>query len=268
MLRAYIAPYQTDWDEHLVAAEFAYNNSVQASNGFTPFYLNHGRHTHTPLSLNLANLQPSSTDNNLAAIDFVGRFQSSKTRSTQSTRQTEKYADQNRRGAEFAEGDMVLLSTQNLTRKIGENTTTKFCPKHIGPFKISKVLSPMAYQLQLPNTMKCHNVFHISLLKRLKKISRCFPHSNSNHRRHPCTLKVVKRFIIVDYIMGHEPKTAKSHEDTKKYLIKWEGYPLWEATKEPAKNSYKDDPQVVQQQSAAPTAQQPVPSSSSSFPLQ
>eukprot|EP00983_Pelagomonas_calceolata_P063475 1147747-Pelagomonas_calceolata.AAC.1 len=28
MLRAYVAPFQTDWDEHLVAAEFAHNNSV------------------------------------------------------------------------------------------------------------------------------------------------------------------------------------------------------------------------------------------------
>jgi len=51
MLRAYVAPHQSDWDEHLIAAEFAYNNSVQGSTGFTPFYLNHGRHPHTPLSL-------------------------------------------------------------------------------------------------------------------------------------------------------------------------------------------------------------------------
>ena len=51
MLRAYVAPHQSDWDEHLIAAEFAYNNSVQASTGSTPFYLNHGRHPHTPLSL-------------------------------------------------------------------------------------------------------------------------------------------------------------------------------------------------------------------------
>eukprot|EP00967_Tisochrysis_lutea_P068868 scaffold90368_cov15-Tisochrysis_lutea.AAC.1 len=39
MLRAYIAPHQTDWDEHLVAAEFAYNDSVQASTDFNQAYL-------------------------------------------------------------------------------------------------------------------------------------------------------------------------------------------------------------------------------------
>eukprot|EP00983_Pelagomonas_calceolata_P024969 785262-Pelagomonas_calceolata.AAC.1 len=73
MLRAFIAPYQTDWDEHIAAAEFAYNNSVQASTGFTPLYLNHGRYPHTPLSLTLISIEPIS----------------SKRRSTQSTRKTE-----------------------------------------------------------------------------------------------------------------------------------------------------------------------------------
>eukprot|EP00983_Pelagomonas_calceolata_P039391 1137166-Pelagomonas_calceolata.AAC.1 len=75
MLRAYVVPFQTDWDEHLVAAEFAYNNSVQASTGFTPFFLYHGRHPYTPLSLTLSTLQPNTNDNNPAAIDFVGRLQ-------------------------------------------------------------------------------------------------------------------------------------------------------------------------------------------------
>jgi hypothetical protein len=51
MLRAYIHPSQTDWDEHLLAAEFAYNNSVNASTGFTPFYLTNGQHPRTPLAL-------------------------------------------------------------------------------------------------------------------------------------------------------------------------------------------------------------------------
>ena len=66
-LRAYVAPHQSDWDKHLIAAEFAYNNSVQASTGSTPFYLNHGRHPHTPLSLAVADNQPRTRDNNPAA---------------------------------------------------------------------------------------------------------------------------------------------------------------------------------------------------------
>ena len=51
MLRAFIGPRQDDWDLLLPMVEFAYNNSVQASTGFSPFYMNFGRHPHCPLSV-------------------------------------------------------------------------------------------------------------------------------------------------------------------------------------------------------------------------
>ena len=80
-----------------MAAEFAYNNSVQASTGFTPFYLNHGRHPHTPLSLTIAQLQPSTKDTNPAALDFVGRFQASLSKAKdalhRAQQRQQKYAD-------------------------------------------------------------------------------------------------------------------------------------------------------------------------------
>ena len=37
MLRAYVNEKQNDWDQHLTAIEIAYNNSKQASTGFSPF---------------------------------------------------------------------------------------------------------------------------------------------------------------------------------------------------------------------------------------
>ena len=48
MLRAYVGRRQTDWDERLGMVEYAYNNSVHSSSGYTLFYLCYGRH---PLSL-------------------------------------------------------------------------------------------------------------------------------------------------------------------------------------------------------------------------
>ena len=38
-------------------------------------------------------------------------------------------------------------------------------PKFIGPFKIKKMLNPVAFELALPNSYKMHPVFHASLLK-------------------------------------------------------------------------------------------------------
>src|SRR5579859_3304064 len=48
MLRAYVNYKQDNWDDCLAAAEFAYNNSPQASTGFSPFFLNNGQDPLTP----------------------------------------------------------------------------------------------------------------------------------------------------------------------------------------------------------------------------
>ena len=47
MLRHYVNPHQDNWDELLAAAEFAVNNSYQASIQDTPFHVNYGRHPST-----------------------------------------------------------------------------------------------------------------------------------------------------------------------------------------------------------------------------
>jgi hypothetical protein len=57
MLRPFVSIHHGDWDEYLTAAEFAYNNSLQASTGHTPFFLNTSQHPLTPASL----LRPQST---------------------------------------------------------------------------------------------------------------------------------------------------------------------------------------------------------------
>ena len=61
----------------------------------------------------------------------------------------------------FVKGDKVWLEARNLKRLI---VNPKFAPKREGPFTITKVLSPIVYQLRLPKTWKIHPVFHASLL--------------------------------------------------------------------------------------------------------
>ena len=50
-LRAYISHVQNDWIDHLLLAEFAANNHVNASTGITPFFANNGFHPHTGVEL-------------------------------------------------------------------------------------------------------------------------------------------------------------------------------------------------------------------------
>ena len=42
--------------------------------------------------------------------------------------------------------------------------SSKLAPKRYGPFTITKVISPVVVQLQLPDHWKIHNVFYTSLI--------------------------------------------------------------------------------------------------------
>jgi hypothetical protein len=64
----------------------------------------------------------------------------------------------------FQQGQRVWLEVKNLATT---HPTVKLAPKRYGPFQISKVISPVVYQLTLPaqwRQRKLHDVFHASLL--------------------------------------------------------------------------------------------------------
>ena len=56
----------------------------------------------------------------------------------------------------------VFLLTKNIKT---ERPLKKLDDKNIGPFKIKKLVGSL-YQLELPHTMKIHDVFHFNLLQK------------------------------------------------------------------------------------------------------
>ena len=63
--------------------------------------------------------------------------------------------------AQYKPGDQVWLEATHLKFP---NQGTKLNPKHYGPFKILKEISPVAFKLDLPISWTIHPVFHASLL--------------------------------------------------------------------------------------------------------
>jgi hypothetical protein len=162
-MRPYVSARHTDWDTLLTPVEFAINNSVQASTGHTPFYLNSGHHPLTPSSL----FNPPPTD--IPATDqFLANIATSlttaKTLIAVAQNRQKQYADQHRRELTFEPGDQVYLSTAHLALP-ARTQVRKLAPKYTGPFTIIHRISDLAYKLELPDHMKIHPVFHISQLK-------------------------------------------------------------------------------------------------------
>ena len=61
----------------------------------------------------------------------------------------------------FGIGDRVWLEGKNLKLPY---QNLKLAPKRYGPFKVRRVISPVAYQLDLPPSWMIHDVFHAGLL--------------------------------------------------------------------------------------------------------
>ena len=227
LLRSRINFQQTDWDEHLAAAELAINNSVQASTGFTPFYLNYGQQVQLPLDQAITGLRPSS---NPEAGDRIRRLKSdlllARTHIERAQARQAKYADQHRRDVTFVVGDKVLLSTDHLKMVGADKRTPKFASKYLGPFAVKRVVNANAYELNLPAPLRIHPVLNVSRLKVYRDPS-SFP------SRLPTASRPPPELILEDGAEQWEVESILAARGTgarAQYLVKWLGYPAWEAT--------------------------------------
>ncbi len=232
MLRSRINFEQTDWDEHLAVAELANNNSLQASTGFTPFFLNSGQEVQLPLDLELAELLPT---NNPSAEERIRKLHAALQRARSNIEAAQqrqaKYADKHRRDITFQVGDQVLLSTEHLQLKGADRRTPKFSHKYIGPFKVKRVVNRNAYELELPPQLQLlHSTFNIDRLKPYKDGSAAFPSRPPPDSRPPpeAILDNGAAVFEVERILA-----KRGSGNRTQYLVLWKGYPLWEATWEP-----------------------------------
>ncbi|KAH7373557.1 hypothetical protein KP509_17G062300 [Ceratopteris richardii] len=102
-------------------------------------------------------------------------------------------------------------SARNIT--LPQNITHKFNHRYYGPYKVSKQINLITYQVELPNVAQFHNAFHLSLLKRFKP--------NTKYGCNVPVLQEVNNQFIPEAIM----RDQNTHEGPQ-FLIKWKGRPL------------------------------------------
>jgi hypothetical protein len=95
--------------------------------------------------------------------------------------------------------------------------THKLQAKRYGPFKISNVISHMAYQLQLPPSWKIYNVFHVSYLSPYKETEE----HRINFPKPPPKIIESKPEWKVEAIIGQHYFGQKKQVQ---YQVHWKGY--------------------------------------------
>ena len=185
-----------------------------------------------PLDQAVAGLRPSSL--NPEAADRIRRLQADLTQAREHIERAQqrqaKYADQHRRAVTFVVGDRVLLSTAHLKMVGADRRTPKFAAKYFGPFVIKRVVNANAYELDLPSRLRIHPVFNISRLKPYQDPS-SFPSRPSSVTRPPPEIALEDGAEVYQV----ESILAKRGSGTRaQFLVKWLGYPEWEATWERA----------------------------------
>jgi hypothetical protein len=225
-IEAYLAIYchshPETWKKNLATLEFTHNNQRHADWPKTSFEIIQGEspkalpltyeNTKFPLIDDKIKQMMTDWDEALATHELAWARMAERRRNTFTP---------------FTVGQKVWLDTRNMKM----NYHKKMAPKREGPFEVEEVLGPVTYWLKLPTTWRIHNVFHAILLKPYIKTE---VHGENFSRPIPDILDG-EEVYNVEIILKHQ-RRGRSHQ----YLIKWEGYPISEASWKP-EEAFSDD---------------------------
>ena len=179
-LRHYTNWVQNDWHKWLAMAEFAYNNSIHATTGMSPFFANYGRH---PL-IDHAPWVPSGRipeQNVVADIDTLRSMDPVWThinrRILKGIERMTKYYNKKHLDVSFEVGESVWVSSSLFSLAVASTVTRavagkgrqvrKLDHKWYGPYQIVEKVGQRAYRIRFDATApSVHDVVHVSFLEK------------------------------------------------------------------------------------------------------
>ena len=163
-LRAYVNYLQDDWPDWLPLAEFTGNNTKSETTKVSPFFANKGFHPRMgfePAEPPPSNIKEVNADAFATRMEEIQKILRDNMLIAQADH--ERHANQHRGPApQYKVGDLVWLDTRNLFTK---RPSRKLENRHAGKYRVKRIISNHAVELDLPNDLRVHPVFHVNLLE-------------------------------------------------------------------------------------------------------
>jgi len=163
-LRMFIDHRQEQWPEWLGTAEFAYNNKTHSSTKTSSFKANYRQDPRM-------GFEGRKKEKYQRAEKFIEKIkeiqEEAKAVLERVQEEMKKYVDRKRGEADdYKVEDLVMLSTKNLKYQMVRRRTEKLTERFVGPYKIKKIVSSNAVELELPSTVKIHPVVNVSRIRK------------------------------------------------------------------------------------------------------
>ncbi|KAL9564024.1 hypothetical protein ACKAV7_011798 [Fusarium commune] len=215
-LRAYVSYLQDDWSRWLPLAEFAVNLLKSETTRMSPFFANYGFNPRMGFKPTITvRGTPATRDAEQFAQTMNEILEYLRSESIAAQARYEDQANRHRRPARrYREGDYVWLDARNIKTLRPQK---KLDWKNIGPLKITKVISPYAYWLDLPASMKIHPVFYTNLLR--PAATNPLPGQNPDPPP-PIEVEGVEEWEVEDILDSRWDRRGRGGRPRLKYIVK------------------------------------------------
>jgi len=165
-LRIFINHRQEQWPDWLGTVEFVYNNKVHTATKTSLFKINYGQDPRMEFE-----------GRRKGKYKAVGKFiekmkkiqEKAKAALGKVQEEMKKFVDRRRKEKEeYRIGDLVLLSTKDLKWQMKGKRSEKLTKRFMGPYKVKRIVSSNAIELELPKSIKIHPVVNVSRVQLYK----------------------------------------------------------------------------------------------------
>lgn len=202
MLAKIVSENQSDWDQHLSKALFAYRTSIHEATGYTPFHVNFGRSPTLPVDVMLGTTE---TRKDIPIPKFVSDLNRSLAQVYSTVRQSIDVAhqrnktryDQHSVYTHFTIGDQVWLYVP----AVKTGTTKKLASLWRGPYTVIDRINSVNYKIQLLGVHSKTLIVHHNRLKHCFCTPKPPPTNHIRSEQHPSNSLP----LYSEVVAGHSP---------------------------------------------------------------